>query len=295
MQFIKYCVNDCKFLCTSRAEYFLPNCTVNLDSREWEACWMNAVQKRVGEGGVMVTPIKTSLIQQREIWFLKEQIFFPVQWRRKREKIKALLNLKGGVGKCLLASGNTNPSEGAQWQDHKYPCFDHSNTHAHMPLTRHTFSYQFQLIYLCQIQTSAWRHVTHFLCYKTQMVHFESILHKIMKNKCAIIMKIKKQNKIQFYTCYLGPIQTDIHKLLALLYYRTYTIFNLVPEMRLMSSPNSIVHFPIETLQIYSCTFAWSKIITRHLNASRLLSLILACFYKWNRVEVPEETSLKAQ
>lgn len=122
-----------------------------------------------------------------------------------------------------------------------------------------------------------------------------SILHKIMKNKCAIIMKIKKQNKIQFYTCYLGPIQTDIHKLLVLLYYRTYTIFNLVPEMRLMSSPNSIVHFPIETLQIYSCTFAWSKIITRHLNASRLLSLILACFYKWNRVEVPEETSLKAQ
>jgi len=64
------------------------------------------------------------------------------------------------------------------------------------------------------------------------------------------------QNKIQFYTCYLGPIHTDIHKLLALLYYRTYTIFNLVPEIRLMCSPNSIVHFPIETLQIYSCTFA---------------------------------------
>lgn len=45
-------------------------------------------------------------------------------------KIKELLNLKEGVGKCSHASGNTNPSEGAQWQDHKYPSFDHSDTHA---------------------------------------------------------------------------------------------------------------------------------------------------------------------
>ncbi len=140
--------------------------------------------------GVMVTPIKMSLIRQREIWFLKGADVFsgPVEKR----KIKALLNLKG-VGKCLLASGNTNICEGAQWQDHKYPCFDHSNTHAHTPLTRHAFSFQFQLIYLCQIQTSAWRH---FLCYKTQMVHFESILHKLMKNKCAIMMKKAKQNPV---------------------------------------------------------------------------------------------------
>lgn len=177
------------------------------------------------------------------------------------------------------------------------PLITQTHMHTHMPLTRQTFSYQFQLIYLCQIQTSAWRHVTHFLCYKTQMVHFESILHKNNeKQMCHYEGEKKKQKKkkIQFYTCYLGPIHTDIHKLLALLYYRTYTIFNLVPEMRLMCSPNSIVHFPIETLQIYSCTFALSK-ITRHLNASRILSLILACFYKWNRVEVPEETSLKAQ
>ncbi len=178
-------------------------------SRDSEACSMNAAQK-IKRGavllealgrGVMVTPIKMSLIRQRKIWFLKGADVFsgPVEKR----KIKALLNLKG-VGKCLLASGNTNISEGAQWQDHKYPCFDHSNTHAHTPLTRHAFSFQFQLIYLCQIQTSAWRHVTHFLCYKTQMVHFESILHKIMKNKCAIMMN-KSKTKSSFTPAIWDP------------------------------------------------------------------------------------------
>lgn len=200
-----------------------------------------------------------------------------VQWRRKGEKIKALLNLKEGVGKCLPASGNINPPEGAQWQDHKYPCFEHSGTHA-INQTYIFLSVPADLF----VSDSDFSMTTcnSFPLLQKRRWSILSILHKIMKNKCAIIMKIKKQNKIQFYTCYLGPIQTDIHKLLVLLYYRTYTIFNLVPEMRLMSSPNSIVHFPIETLQIYSCTFAWSKIITRHLNASRLLSLILACFYK---------------
>ncbi len=102
---------------------------------------MNAVQKRKrggpfgsfgegGGGGFMVTPIKMSLIRQREISFLKGADFIRSSGEGKGKKIKALLNLKGGVGKCLLASGNINPSEGAQWQDHKYPCFDHSNTHA---------------------------------------------------------------------------------------------------------------------------------------------------------------------
>lgn len=50
------------------------------------------------------------------------------------------------------------------------------------------------------------------------------------KTICAI--KMIKCKKMQFHTCYLGPIHTDIHKLLTLLFYRTYTILNLVPAMR---------------------------------------------------------------
>lgn len=87
---------------------------------------------------------------------------------------------------------------------------------------------------------------------KKTMCHYDG---KKQQTKTKQKNKIK-QYKIQFYTCYLGPIHTDIHKLLALLYYRTYTIFNLVPEMRLMCSPNSIVHFPYRNasdLQLYTC------------------------------------------
>lgn len=50
------------------------------------------------------------------------------------------------------------------------------------------------------------------------------------KTVCAI-----KNTKIQFHTCDRDPStyhEYDIHKLLTLLYYSTYTILNLVPALR---------------------------------------------------------------
>lgn len=81
-----------------------------------------------GEGGSYLHQSKRASSGSARFDFLKGQIF-PVEWRKKG-KIKALFNWREGVGKCLHASGNTKPSEGAQWQDHKYPSFDHSDTHA---------------------------------------------------------------------------------------------------------------------------------------------------------------------
>lgn len=55
-------------------------------------------------------------------------------------------------------------------------------------------------------------------------------MRKGEKTVCAI-----KNTKIQFHTCDWDPStyhEYDIHKLLTLLYYSTYTILKLVPALR---------------------------------------------------------------
>lgn len=100
------------------------------------------------------------------------------------------------------------------------------------------------------------------------------------------------QNKIQFHICYVGPIHTNIHKLL------TFTILqniynHLVPAMR-SKSPKP-PHLPTETLQvyIYNCTRLF-KIMARHSDASWSVIQPLHAEKKGkeNRVEVPEKLTV---
>lgn len=61
----------------------------------------------------------------------------------------------------------------------------------------------------------------------------EYILHKKMKGEKQYVPL--KNTKIQFHTCDWDPStyhEYDIHKLLTLLYYSTYTILKLVPALR---------------------------------------------------------------
>lgn len=83
----------------------------------------------------------------------------------------------------------------------------------------------------------------------------EYILHKKMrkggKTVCAI-----KNTKIQFHTCDRDPStyhEYDIHKLLTLLYYSTYTILKLVPALRYVFPHDAIVS-STNTQQICSTT-----------------------------------------
>lgn len=66
--------------------------------------------------------------------------------------------------------------------------------------------------------------------------------------------KIKKE--IQFHTCDWDPStyhEYDIHKLLTLLYYITYTILKLVPALRYVFPHDAIV-LSTNTQQICSTT-----------------------------------------
>ena len=71
------------------------------------------------------------------------------------------------------------------------------------------------------------------------------------KQLCAI-----KNTKIQFHTCDWDPStyhQYDIHKLLTLLYYITYTILKLVPALRYVC-PLDAIESSTNTQQICSTT-----------------------------------------
>lgn len=71
------------------------------------------------------------------------------------------------------------------------------------------------------------------------------------KTVCAI-----KNTKIQFHTCDWDPStyhEYDIHKLLTLLYYSTYTILKLVPALRYVYPHDAIVS-STNTQQICSTT-----------------------------------------
>lgn len=66
----------------------------------------------------------------------------------------------------------------------------------------------------------------------------------------------QKKKKIQFHTCDRDPStyhEYDIHKLLTLLYYSTYTILKLVPAPRYVFPHDAIV-LSTNTQQICSTT-----------------------------------------
>lgn len=75
------------------------------------------------------------------------------------------------------------------------------------------------------------------------------------KTVCAI-KNTNKKKKIQFHTCDRDPStyhEYDIHKLLTLLYYSTYTILKLVPAPRYVFPHDAIV-LSTNTQQICSTT-----------------------------------------
>lgn len=85
----------------------------------------------------------------------------------------------------------------------------------------------------------------------------EYILHKKMrKGGRKNSMCHKKYQKIQFHTCDRDPStyhEYDIHRLLTLLYYSTYTILKLVPALRYVFPHDAIVS-STNTQQICSTT-----------------------------------------
>lgn len=118
-------------------------------------------------------------------------------------KIKALLNLKEGVGKYLHASGNINPSEGAQWQSHKYPSFDHSHTHA-INQTNIFLSVPADL-FVSDTDFSMTTCNSFPLLQKRRWSILRVYCTKIMKNKCAIMMKKKSKTKSSFTPAIWDP------------------------------------------------------------------------------------------
>lgn len=126
--------------------------------------------------------------------------------------------------------------------------------------------YQFQLICLFSCPDRLQHHNMKWCwqCTRLFLHHFATIVDGLYlksiyctkkweggKTVCAI-----KNTKIQFHTCDRDPStyhEYDIHKLLTLLYYSTYTILKLVPALRYVFPHDAIVS-STNTQQICSTT-----------------------------------------